>query len=151
MTSSRHPLAGIRIDHVGSLLRPAALKRAFTAFGRKELSMEALATAEDAAIRDAVAAQERIGIPVVSDGEFRRLNWQVSFSHVEGWDLWSGSWAGYLENPDNMSPGETPMTRGEDAVTSFMTPATAKLRLADNFPLRELRFTKSVARTPVKA
>ena len=132
-------------------MRPDSLKRAFTAFGENRLSREALTAAEDAAIRDVVAAQERIGLPVVSDGEFRRLNWQVSFSEVEGWDLWSGSWAGYLENPNNISPGEMPGTRGQDAVTSFMVPATAKLRLADNFPLRELRFTKSVARTPVKA
>ena len=48
------------------------------------------------AIRQVVAKQQAIGLPVVSDGEFRRLNWQVSFSVVDGWDQWEGSWKGFL-------------------------------------------------------
>ena len=149
--TTAHPLSRLRADHVGSLLRPSSLKHAFLDFGADKLAADALEDAQDEAIRAVVAKQEAIGLPVVSDGEYRRLNWQVSFSEIEGWDLWSGSWATYLEHPDNMLPGESPMTRGADAVQTFMVPATAKLRLKDNFPLRELRFTRAVAKGPVKA
>ncbi len=151
MTITRHPVAAIRVDHVGSLLRPESLKAAFMAFGRGDMSRESLEAVQDEAIRDVVAKQEQIGLPVVTDGEFRRLNWQVSFSEIEGWDLWSGSWNGFLKNPDNIAPGEKPLTRGEDAVVSFMVPATARLELKSNFPLREFGYTRSVGKHPVKA
>ena len=100
----------MRVDHVGSLLRPESLKSAFLAFGAARLSPEALRQAQDDAIRAVVARQEAIGLPVATDGEFRRLNWQVSFSEVEGWDLWSGSWKNFLQNPDNRAPHEQPLT-----------------------------------------
>ena len=131
-----------RVDHVGSLLRPGYLKDAFRRFARHDASREALGAAQDRAIRDVVARQESIGLPVITDGEFRRLNWQVSFSEVEGWDMWRTSWENFLRNPENRAPGETPLTRGEDAVLSFRTPVTARLSLRKNFPLEEFAFIK---------
>src|SRR5262252_6078958 len=98
----------MRVDHVGSLLRPASLKEAFRAHALGTASAEALKTAQDGAIRAVVAQQERIGLPVVTDGEFRRLNWQVSFSEVSGWDLWSGSWKRLLSAPGDKTDQETP-------------------------------------------
>ncbi len=139
-----------RTDHVGSLLRPAALLEAFTRRARGEIDDAALTRAQDEAIRAVVAEQEAHGIPCVSDGEFRRLNWQVSFSKVAGWDLWETSWRGFLKNPLNLAPGEKPLSKGADAVVSYRTPATARLELIGSFPLAELRFLKAVARAPVK-
>lgn len=92
--SDRHPLARMRVDQIGSLLRPESLKAAFRAFGAGQITREALETSQDEAVRAVIARQERAGLPIVTDGEFRRLNWQVSFSEVDGWDLWSGSWKG---------------------------------------------------------
>jgi 5-methyltetrahydropteroyltriglutamate--homocysteine methyltransferase len=140
----------MRVDHVGSLLRPQALKDAFRRFALGKLSQDELRAAQDEAIREVVAKQEAIGLPVVTDGEFRRLNWQVSFSEVEGWDLWSGSWKKLLQNPGDRAAHETPLQKGDDAVVSFRVPATARLRLLDNFPLSEYRFLRSVTRGPVK-
>lgn len=137
-------------DHVGSLLRPAALIDAFLRRGRGETGDAELHRAEDEAIRGVVAKQETHGLPIVTDGEYRRLNWQVSFSEVAGWDLWETSWKGFLKNPGNIAPHEKPLTKGEDAVVSFRTPATARLQLKRSFPLEELTFLKSVARRPVK-
>jgi 5-methyltetrahydropteroyltriglutamate--homocysteine methyltransferase len=82
-----------------------------------------LAPRQDRAVREVVARQESIGLPVITDGEYRRLNWQVSFSEVEGWDMWRTSWDNFRRNPENRAPGETPLTRGEDAVLSFRTPS----------------------------
>lgn len=146
----RSGLASSRIDHVGSLLRPESLKAAFLAHAKGRLAADELRAKQDDAIRAIVAEQEAHGIAAVTDGEYRRLNWQVSFSEVEGWDLWPSTWASFVKAPDNVMPGETPGQKGGDAVVSFRTPATGKLRLARNFPLDELRFLKSVATTPVK-
>ena len=135
----------MRVDHVGSLLRPEYLKKAFKRFAVGKLSMDDLRSVEDDAIREVVAKQEAIGLPVVTDGEYRRLNWQVSFSQVEGWDMWHTSWEQFRRNPDNRAPGEAPLTKGQDAVLSFRTPVTSRLRLKHNFPLEEFRFIKRPA------
>ena len=139
-----------RVDHVGSLLRPEALKQAFLRHAAGQADAEALKAAQDAAIREVIFAQQRHGLPVVTDGEFRRLNWQVSFSEVEGWDLWAGSWRNFLQNPENRGAHERPLTKGDDAVVSFRAPATARLRLLRSFPMEEYRFARSVATAPVK-
>ncbi len=143
-------LANARVDQIGSLLRPQALKDAFMRFARKETSREELRAAQDAAIRDIVAEQEAHHLPVITDGEFRRLNWQVSFSEIDGWDMWAGSWRHFLAHPDNLSAEEKPMRRGEDAVLAFRTPVTGKLKLARGLPLDEYKFLRAVTRRPVK-
>jgi len=68
-----------RADHVGSLLRPPEVLTARGAFERGEIGAAQLRAVEDAAIRDAVAGQERVGLEVVTDGEFRRENWYADF------------------------------------------------------------------------
>ncbi|MGH7006112.1 MAG: 5-methyltetrahydropteroyltriglutamate--homocysteine S-methyltransferase, partial [Alphaproteobacteria bacterium] len=123
---------------------------AFTQFARKEIHPDSFVAAQDDAIRGVVAKQEAHGIPFLTDGEYRRLNWQVSFSEVAGWDLWETSWKGFLENPGNKAPSEAPLTKGEDAVVSFRAPATSRLTLVKSFPLGELKFLKSATKLPAK-
>ena len=131
-----------RTDHVGSLLRPESLKQAFRDHALGTLDAGALRTAQDQAIRAVVTKQEAVGLPWISDGEFRRLNWQVSFSEVSGWDLWGGSWKKLLANPGDRAAHETPNAKGDDAVLSFRVPATARLKLVKNFPLEEFQILK---------
>jgi len=139
-----------RIDHVGSLLRPEELKAAFLRRARGQIDDAALLAAQDEAIRTVVAEQEARDLPVVTDGEYRRLNWQVSFSRVSGWDLWEGAWRNFLQFPDNIGAGERPLQRGADAVESFKVPASAKIALEESFPLREYEFLRKVATRPIK-
>ncbi|PWS38121.1 methionine synthase [Falsiroseomonas bella] len=134
-----------RVDQVGSFLRPEWLKSAFLAHARGKLPLSELEAAQDRAIAELVAKQRALGLPFVTDGEYRRLNWQVSFSAVEGWDLWPGTWEAFLKAPSNMAEGEQPNARGLDTVVSARTPATARLRLADSFPLKELRYLRDIA------
>jgi 5-methyltetrahydropteroyltriglutamate--homocysteine methyltransferase len=68
-----------RADHVGSLLRPAALLSARERYRKGEISADELRAAEDDAIRDAVALQEDAGLAVATDGEFRRESWNMDF------------------------------------------------------------------------
>lgn len=143
-------LRNSRVDQVGSLLRPPSLVEAFLRFGKQELSETDLKALQDEAVRGVVAKQEEIGLPCLTDGEYRRLNWQVSFSEVSGWDLWATSWRGFIRNPDNLSPDEKPLQKGEDAVVSFKTPATARLKLVRSFPSREYEFLRKITDHPVK-
>jgi len=73
-------LANIRNDVVGSLLRPAKLKEARNRFDEGKISLEELRLIEDQEVRDAVALQEQVGLDVVTDGEYRRLNFQDSLA-----------------------------------------------------------------------
>lgn len=68
-----------RADHVGSLLRPASLAQARDRFKRGELAAPALRELEDAAIREVVTRQQSIGLPSITDGEFRRDWWHLDF------------------------------------------------------------------------
>jgi 5-methyltetrahydropteroyltriglutamate--homocysteine methyltransferase len=68
-----------RADHVGSLLRPAALKEARARHARGEIDAGALAAVEDGAIATIIKKQEAIGLKSVTDGEFRRSWWHLDF------------------------------------------------------------------------
>ena len=68
-----------RADHIGSLLRPRKLRDAFRAHADGKLDERALRAAQDAAIRDVVKLQEECGLPVVTDGEFRRISYWEKF------------------------------------------------------------------------
>src|SRR5215467_9234440 len=64
-----------RADHVGSLLRPAALKAARGKRERGEITAAELAAVEDREIETVIRKQEDIGLRSVTDGEFRRAFW----------------------------------------------------------------------------
>jgi 5-methyltetrahydropteroyltriglutamate--homocysteine methyltransferase len=49
-----------RIDHIGSLVRPATLKSIFTRFDRGQASREELTKAQDQAIRDVIQKQPTV-------------------------------------------------------------------------------------------
>src|SRR3989304_5314510 len=84
---SMKDLAKIRSDVVGSLLRPAHLKEARLACDGRKIRPGEMRRIEDQAIRQAVLLQETVGLDVVTDGEFRRLNFQDSFGEsVAGFD-----------------------------------------------------------------
>ncbi|MGE5536597.1 MAG: 5-methyltetrahydropteroyltriglutamate--homocysteine S-methyltransferase [Acidobacteriota bacterium] len=68
-----------RADHVGSLLRPAALKQARAQRARGELSADALREIEDREIERIIKKQEEVGLQSVTDGEFRRSWWHLDF------------------------------------------------------------------------
>lgn len=77
-----------RAEHVGSLLRPGTLRRAFRQHTAAELSDTEFAAVTDAAIRDAVAMQESVGLRTVTDGEFRRSSYWAHFvAAVDGLDI----------------------------------------------------------------
>jgi 5-methyltetrahydropteroyltriglutamate--homocysteine methyltransferase len=68
-----------RAEHIGSLLRPPALLAERARFEKGEIGREALTAAENAAILDALEMQERVGLTLATDGEFRRRSYHSFF------------------------------------------------------------------------
>jgi 5-methyltetrahydropteroyltriglutamate--homocysteine methyltransferase len=68
-----------RADHVGSLLRPAALKQAREQRTKGEIGAAELKEVEDREIERAIKKQEEVGLKAVTDGEFRRSWWHLDF------------------------------------------------------------------------
>src|SRR5580692_3684507 len=71
-----------RADHVGSMLRPAALLTARDALAAGKIGAAELAAVEDDAIRDVVKLQEDAGLQAATDGEFRREQWHSDFLYA---------------------------------------------------------------------
>ena len=77
-----------RADHVGSLLRPAALKDARARHAKGEIDAAALKAVEDREIERVVKKQEEVGLKLATDGEFRRSWWHFDFfKGLQGVDL----------------------------------------------------------------
>jgi len=98
-SSSAGPVAGppFRAEHVGSLLRPAAVAEARARRAAGEISAEQLADAEDRAVRDLVRRQGDVGLQVATDGEVRREFWHEDFIFA-------------LQGVDRDGVGEVPFT-----------------------------------------
>ncbi len=71
--------APFRAEHIGSLLRPPALIDKRAKFQRGEIGAADLAEAEEQAIKEALALQERVGLKLATDGEFRRRSYHSYF------------------------------------------------------------------------
>jgi 5-methyltetrahydropteroyltriglutamate--homocysteine methyltransferase len=76
---SRRTSPPFRADHVGSLLRPAALLKARDDFAAGTIDAAELRAIEDDAIREAVKLQEDAGLQAATDGELRRASWHMDF------------------------------------------------------------------------
>jgi 5-methyltetrahydropteroyltriglutamate--homocysteine methyltransferase len=151
--STMKPLSKIRTDVVGSLLRPDYLKTAHLRREEGQILADELRSIEDEAIRQAVRLQEEVGLDVVTDGEFRRLNFQDSFAaSVTGFDARRVD----LSFMESLSRGGKPLQRwdpysvSEGAAILQRRPVSQKLRLVRNLPLEEYLFVSSVASRPAK-
>lgn len=81
----------IRADHVGSLIRPSGLLEARESYDDPTATRASgaaktasLVAAENLCIRNVVAMQERVGLKIVTDGEFRRLSYFMDFLKALG-------------------------------------------------------------------
>ncbi len=135
----------MRVDHVGSLRRPARLREVFARYGMGQATDQELRQAQDDAIQEVVAKQEAHGLPVVNDGEFRRLSFQDSFtSSVNEFTA--------AKNTARVSLGDSVQVESstESPGMFLRGPVSERLSLIRNLPLNEYLFTRSVANRPVK-
>ncbi|HET7016527.1 MAG TPA: cobalamin-independent methionine synthase II family protein [Streptosporangiaceae bacterium] len=126
-----------RVEHVGSLLRPSYLRDARVAYADGELPPAGLKAAEDRAVREVVAMQEDVGLPVVTDGEMRRESFQSELTaacdgftgvSLDAW-LW-GAWR-------SDSVGDATIERPADLAV------VAPLRKRRNLTAEEFTFLRS--------
>ena len=127
-------LASIRNDVVGSLLRPVRLKEARMQYDEGRQSLAELRSVEDQCIRDAVRLQEEAGLKIVTDGEYRRLNFQDSFGEsVSGFDAGRPSLKFYVDRIEGSKPlqrWEIP-DRGENKATAVAQRRPVVIGLVD--------------------
>ena len=138
-------LDALRVDSVGSFLRPQALKDAFEANAAGKLDDAGLRAAQDAAIRSLIKAEETHGMPIVGDGEFRRRNFNQSFAVVAGMEPWYArlSRTGPVEQEGVVAAGLK-----RDIGNEFRTPVSGPLKLVKNVPLDEYAFVAKNATKP---
>ena len=137
----------LRIDIVGSFLRPPALKHAAAAYAAGAGNAAELHELEDEAIAALIAREERHGLPIVSDGEFRRRHFMESFADVAGMEPWRAvlNRAAATKAPDS---DEKPKVLDQEHGNEVRARVTQRLALVRNAPLDEYRFAASVATRP---
>jgi len=143
MAKGDEDLKKLRVDQVGALRAPASLRQLFEKRDGGEVSEEKFVAAREEAIAGIIRKQEEIGVPVVTDGELRRRNFQDSFNAAVG---------GFSPRQAK-GPGENvssqPFSRTESAGPRRW-PVSENLHLKRNVPLEEFRLSAAVATSPVK-
>jgi 5-methyltetrahydropteroyltriglutamate--homocysteine methyltransferase len=126
-----------RVEHVGSLLRPEYLVDARAEHSKGEIGPVEFKAAEDRAVREVVALQDELNLPVINDGELRRDSFQAEltaacegFSGVslDAW-LW-GDW-------HSAEVGDASISRPPDLAV------VAPLRKRRNLAAEEFTFVRA--------
>src|SRR3990172_2503662 len=126
-----------RADHIGSLLRPKALRDAYKAAAAGRIAAAEFDAVLDDSIRAAIRMQEDAGLGGVTDGEFRRRWW----------------FAGFVDAVDGLEHRDTAFqfVANGAAQLSVPVPHTAgPIRRTRGIATHELAFAQGVARRPVK-
>jgi 5-methyltetrahydropteroyltriglutamate--homocysteine methyltransferase len=138
----------LRVDHIGSLMRPPALQQAMLDFMRGNLPEAELESIENAAIREVVAQQESHGLPVVTDGEYRRRTYLDSLGlSVSGLEGWRRTWAErFLQEYAARENGSV----GTASIAADRRAPTQAIRLTRNLPLEEYQFAAPLTTRTLK-
>src|SRR4030095_12633340 len=81
-----------RVEHVGGSLRPERLIQAARDRKAGKISDDEVKRLQDECVREIVTFQDAIGLPSITDGEFRRRSWSAGFiDAVEGFGLREGT------------------------------------------------------------
>lgn len=133
-SSGRPPF---RADHVGSLLRPAALRQAWKARSAGQLNETDFDRITNESIRGVVTLQERTGLQVVNDGEFRRGSY----------------WLRFVQKTTGMGirPAVFKFRDESDNVVEFTAPhVEKKIHRSGPITVDEFRFVAPLTRATVK-
>lgn len=126
-----------RADHVGSLLRPAKLRHAWRDHAAGTLGDEEFERITDQSIRDVVAMQERVGLKVLNDGEFRRGSYWLRFvQKTAGMGIRPAVYK-FRDEHDNLVEFTAPYVEG-------------KIRREGQITIDEYRFAKALTSAAVK-
>lgn len=148
--ASNSDLRTMRVDLVGSLLRPQSVKDAFARYGAGKASDAELKKVQDEAIRAVVAKQAAHNLPIIVDGEFRRTSFMESFAVVAGVEEWQAGVKSYHEVLKRSESDESSTHKGQDPILLNRKRVTEKLKLLRNSLLDDFRFTQELTDRQVK-
>ena len=148
--STTTDLKSLRIDLIGSMLRPRMLKEAFARYGAGEADEIQFRRAQDEAIRDLIGKEVAHNLPIVVDGEFRRSSFMESFAEVAGVEEWQSGVKTYHETLARQDTANAKSRRGQDPILLNRKRVTGKLRLLRNQLLDDYRFVQALTPRPVK-
>jgi len=124
------------VEHIGSFVRPPRLIDAARAHKVGKLDDAGFRAVQDDCIREIVAFQESLGLPSVTDGEFRRRSWSAGFiDAVAGFGLRDGT-LGFRTESGVMGVAASPYAR-------------ERLRRKQRIVADDYRFLRSVVKRGV--
>jgi 5-methyltetrahydropteroyltriglutamate--homocysteine methyltransferase len=127
-----------RADHIGSLLRPQALRQAFRRHAANEIGDDEFARIQDDCIRAVVRLQEEVGLEVATDGEFRRGSY----------------WGRFVERTEGLEvrPALLKFRDTEGQEVDFTAPyASSKIRRTHPLAVDEFAFLRDVSAGTAKS
>jgi 5-methyltetrahydropteroyltriglutamate--homocysteine methyltransferase len=144
--------AAYRADQVGSFLRSDELKQAHTAAERGELPRAQLRAIEDREILRVLDLQRQVGMPIFTDGEYRRGGWSTDFAEavdgfVPGTPPVVMTWHDSAATPHTDAP---PQTAGTGTATPSGRIIGERLRPRRRLTAHEVEFLKQHAPGPIK-
>jgi 5-methyltetrahydropteroyltriglutamate--homocysteine methyltransferase len=129
----------IRVDQVGSFVRPEKLLDARDRLHEGRITREQLRQVEDEAILDCLQMQKNAGMQIFGDGEFRRDSWMTPLSEAtEGFV--DGYQVEYVDRPGG----------GQEKIVWHQKPVLGKLRQQRRLAQIDAAFLKQNAPGPFK-
>src|SRR5581483_5124767 len=160
-TQTKPDLKYARSDHTGALRRPEWLLDVYARLGEGNATQAEVAEAQERAVRQVLAKQEAIGLPVITDGEYCRIGgFQESFGGaVSGFDALpyvyrrrtaqSQASAGSGSNENASRRIETGLSGPGTAIYNRL-PTKERLKLVRNIIGEEYKRASAMTSTPVK-
>lgn len=142
----------LRVDHTGGFRKPDVLREAYVRFAQGDLTEDEVRRIQDDAVRGLIAREEAHNLPVLTDGEYRRRQFQESFGEaVSGF---RGAQPGWTYTPGTTAYAPTRRVEsgpsGSGPAVLHRLPASKRLELVRNVPLEEYRFAAPLTERPVK-
>jgi 5-methyltetrahydropteroyltriglutamate--homocysteine methyltransferase len=141
----------LRVDHTGGFRKPDRLRDVYLRFAQGQATDEEVRRIQDESIRALIANEEAHQLPVLSDGEYRRRQFQESFGEaVSGFNSLPG--AIYVGGPAEAAPTRRVESgpSGPGPAVLHRLPTTSRLQLVRNVPLEEYQFAAPLTQRPVK-
>jgi 5-methyltetrahydropteroyltriglutamate--homocysteine methyltransferase len=122
------------VEHVGSFLRPERLLAAAREAKAGTIGVDRFREVQDACVADIVRFQEGLGLPSITDGEFRRRSWSAGFiDAIPAFGLREGSWGSFRSEKGEVGIAASPY-------------AKAKLKRVGGIATDEFAYLKSIVK-----
>jgi 5-methyltetrahydropteroyltriglutamate--homocysteine methyltransferase len=154
MTANTTPeLKFLRWDHTGALHRPSWLRQLGYEYSEGKVSLQDLQAGQDRAVQELIRKEEEHGLPVITDGELRRAQFQESFGGaVTGYDKATPfAFSRPRQTQAASTPGRQPSGMpGPGPAVVHRLPVKERLHLTRNVILDEYQAASALTATPVK-